>query len=68
MKNYGLELNGARLWQFWGRVLYILETDELNDEVIPTKAQIDFRDLSGPFLTVIAWTEMDPYINALQGS
>ena len=68
MKRYGLELNGARMWQFWGRVLYILDLDELNDEVIPTKAQIDYRDLIGQFLTLIAWREMDPCINALRES
>jgi len=68
VKRYGLELNGARMWQFWGRVLYILDLDELNDEVIPTKAQIDYRDLIGQFLTLIAWREMDPCINALRES
>jgi hypothetical protein len=48
VKKYGLELNGTKLWQFWERVLYVLEVDKLNDEAIPKKAQIDYRDLFDP--------------------
>jgi hypothetical protein len=65
-KRYGLDLKGARVWQFWKRVLYVLELEQLNDEVIPRKTEINRRDLFGRFLTKTAWRKMGPCTSALR--
>ena len=47
-KRYGLDLKGARIWQFWKHVLYVLELEQLSDEVIPRKTETDRRGFIWP--------------------
>jgi hypothetical protein len=33
-KKYGLQLNGARIWQFWRSILWIFDIQEVNGDVL----------------------------------